>query len=159
MNYFIDIQRATKHPIPVTDDTLRLWIEKTLESQHQEGELTLRLVDDEEMIYLNQTYRKIPKTTNVLSFPADIPKNITLDCPLLGDIIISPAVLENESQFQEKLLIAHWAHIVIHGVLHLLGYDHIQPADEEIMQQLEINLLAKWGFNNPYLLSEENYFE
>lgn len=159
MNIYIDIQHATKNQIPVSDDNIREWVTRTLKSLKQSGELTVRLVEDTEMIDLNNTYRKQPKTTNVLSFKADIPAEIELEYPLLGDIIICPEVLKEESDSGNIPLIAHWAHIVIHGVLHLLGYDHIYSDDAKIMQELEIKLLAEFGFSNPYLTLKENYLE
>ncbi|HVT62546.1 MAG TPA: rRNA maturation RNase YbeY, partial [Legionellaceae bacterium] len=122
------------------------------------GEITIRLVDPEEITYLNHTYRKKNKPTNVLAFPMNLPDNIHLDCPLLGDVIICPNVLEEESKNEHKTLSAHWAHIVIHGILHLLGFDHIDSKDAHIMEQREIELLAHFGFDNPYL-EEDNHLE
>lgn len=150
MNYHIDIQHASEHPIPVTDELLVTWAQRTLETECDSAELTLRIVDPEEITHLNNHYRKQNKPTNVLAFPANIPDGIILDVPLLGDVIICPAVLEQESISLNKNLTAHWALIVIHGVLHLLGYDHIEDDDAAIMQALEIRLLAEFGFNNPY---------
>ena len=150
-NYHIDIQHACEEKIPVTDDTLISWAQHTLATQLDSAELTLRLVDLEEITHLNHYYRKQNKPTNVLAFPANLPSGITLDYPLLGDIIICPAVLQQESLALNKPLIAHWALIVIHGVLHLLGYDHIEDDEAVVMQTLEIKLLAESGFDNPYL--------
>jgi len=107
-------------------------------------------VDSEEITYLNHAYRKKNKPTNVLAFPANLPDNIGLDYPLLGDVIICPLVLKQESLSLDKPLTAHWAHIVIHGVLHLLGYDHINEEDADKMQAVEIKLLTQLGFDNPY---------
>ena len=95
-------------------------------------------------------YRKQNKATNVLAFPATYPENVELEYPLLGDVIICPAVLKQESKTLKQPLIAHWAHIVIHGILHLLGYDHIDEEDATVMQAIEIQLLADLGFDNPY---------
>lgn len=150
MTYCVDIQHACSIPLPVSDETLQQWVALTLESYKDSAELTLRFVDDAEMIELNHTYRKQNKVTNVLAFPASYPDEIELDYPLLGDVIICPSVLLTESQDLKTPLIAHWAHIVIHGVLHLLGYDHIIESDAEIMRTIEINLLNKLGFDNPY---------
>lgn len=150
MKYYIDLQKATNEQIPVSDENLKAWAELALDGHKESAELTLRLVDAAEMTELNHHYRKQNKQTNVLAFPAMIPDNIDLDFPLLGDVIICPSVLASESLEQGKAPEAHWAHIVIHGVLHLLGYDHIKESDAEIMQELEIKLLAKSGFANPY---------
>ncbi len=101
------------------------------------------------MTSLNYTYRKQNKPTNVLAFPQQLPDVVEMDYPLLGDVIICPAVLATEAS--PSRLTAHWAHIVIHGVLHLLGYDHIQPQEALVMKEQEIALLAKLGYDNPYL--------
>lgn len=147
----LDIQHACTATISISDDTLTAWINSTLRACHQEkAELTLRLVNSPEMITLNYAYREQNKSTNVLAFPSNLPENVLVEYPLLGDVIICPDVLENESLSLNIPLEAHWAHIVIHGVLHLLGYDHINNADALIMEALEIKLLDKLGFDNPY---------
>lgn len=156
MTYYIDIQHATEQAIPISDDELTALASLALNTERQNAELTLRLVDAEEMIHLNHTYRKQNKTTNVLAFPCSLPDNITLDCPLLGDIIICPEVLLEESKTLNKTLKEHWSLIVIHGVLHLLGYDHIKDEDACIMQAIEIKLLAELGYANPYAIEENN---
>lgn len=150
-NYHIDIQHACEENIPVTDEMLTQWAKHTLETQRDSAELTLRLVDIDEITHLNHHYRKQNKPTNVLAFPTNLPGGITLDYPLLGDVIICPAVLLQESLTLNKPLTAHWALIVIHGILHLLGYDHIEDGEAAVMQALEIKLLAESGFDNPYL--------
>lgn len=156
--YHIDIQHACEEDIPVTDDMLIKWAQKTLQTQLDSAELTIRLVDLAEITHLNLHYRKQNKPTNVLAFPANLPGGVTLEYPLLGDSIICPAVLQQESVTLNKPLTAHWALIVIHGVLHLLGFDHIEDKDATIMQALEIKLLAELGFANPYL-DEDNEIE
>lgn len=153
----IDIQNATEHPAAYTEEELIALASRVLEERQRTGELTIRLVCPEEMIHLNHTYRKINKTTNVLAFPSDLPAHIALDSPFLGDVIICPEVLLEESVQLKKTLKEHWALIVIHGVLHLLGYDHIEEEDAAVMQGLEIHLLAELGYSNPY--AEEYYFE
>ena len=146
----INIQNASLKRAPVTHKKLRSWIESALPKEFKTASITLRLVTEDEMIHLNQTYRKINKTTNVLSFPSDLPQEIQAEHPFLGDIVICPAVLKSEILFLKISLTAHWAHIVIHGVLHLLGYDHILIKDEQKMKPLEIKLLEQLGFANPY---------
>lgn len=150
MSYYIDIQNATDNSLPVSEDEIVRLAILTLRDYKKEAELTIRLVTPEEMIQLNHTYRKLNKTTNVLAFPSNLPAEIQLECPLLGDVIICPEVLFDESRQLKKTLKSHWALIVIHGILHLLGYDHINDDDAVIMQSIEIKLLAKLGFANPY---------
>ena len=155
MTYYIDIQNACHAPLPVEETMISLWAETTLQALRSAGEITIRLVETEEMIQLNHQYRQQNKPTNVLAFPLQLPIVVEMDCPLLGDVIICPAVLAAEATTQS--LQAHWAHIVIHGVLHLLGYDHIKPEDACVMEEQEIVLLAKFGYDNPYL--EDQHFE
>ena len=150
MNYHIDIQHASEDTIPISDEVLINWAILTLKPLKDSAELTLRFVDSEEITYLNHMYRKINKATNVLAFPASYPDDIALDFPLLGDVIICPKILLEESHALNKPLSAHWAHIVIHGVLHLLGYDHIKDDEATIMQTMETQLLLNLGFDDPY---------
>jgi probable rRNA maturation factor len=150
MTIQIDIQNACADPVPVSNQQISEWVCTALKSHTEKSELTVRLVDLDEMIHLNHTYRKQNKPTNVLSFPSHLPDNILLEHPFLGDIIICPAVLQTESLTLHTELLAHWAHIIIHGVLHLLGYDHIDINDALIMQKHEIKALEILGFNNPY---------
>ncbi|WP_019530710.1 rRNA maturation RNase YbeY [Dasania marina] len=131
-----------------TSDNFELWVAAALAGRKSEAELTVRLVDEQEIRELNATYRHQDKATNVLSFPADLPEHI--DIPLLGDIIICPAVVAAEAQQQQKTLTAHWAHMVIHGTLHLLGYDHIEEQQAVAMEAIEIQLLAQLDYPNPY---------
>lgn len=150
MQYYLDIQHASDLDAPVTDDTLYQWVCETLKSLRSTAELTLRLVNTAEISHLNKTYRQKEGATNVLAFPATYPDTISLDYPFLGDIIICPDILAQEARSLDIPLTEHWAHIVIHGVLHLLGYDHIKEDDATLMQTLEIKLLAELGFANPY---------
>lgn len=111
-------------------------------------ELTVRVVDSEEIIALNQAYRDKVSPTNVLSFPFQASTEI--DIALLGDVVICHSVLVEEARQQSKSLTAHYAHMVTHGVLHLCGYDHQDDVSAEQMESLEISILAKQGFANPY---------
>ncbi len=113
------------------------------------AELTIRIVDEPEISELNQNYRHKSGSTNVLSFPADIPAII--DSPLLGDLVICATVVAREAEQQHKSLPAHWAHMVVHGTLHLLGYDHIEDGDAEQMEALEVHILAALNIANPYI--------
>jgi len=150
MSHCIDIQHACKDDIPVSDEILAHWATLPLTEYLTLAELTLRLVDTDEITHLNHTYRKKNKKTNVLAFPMALPEEVALDHVLLGDVIICPAVLREESEHLKTPLTAHWAHIVLHGVLHLLGYDHMVEPDAAVMQALEIKWLAHLGFANPY---------
>ena len=156
MNFYIDIQHACSDKIPVTDRQLSDWVTKALSAYRECGELTLRLVNQEEIKRLNAQYRKKNSPTNVLAFPVHYPFEIALELPLLGDIIVCPEVLAEESVRLTKALDAHWAHIVIHGALHLLGYDHITEDEAQVMQTIEITLLQQLGFANPYDETEED---
>lgn len=156
MKHHIDIQHASDEPTPVNDETLIFWATRPLQTI-KAAELTLRLVSIEDITVLNRTYRKHAKPTNVLAFPSNLPKAVTLQYPFLGDVIICPGVLKQESEVQNKALKAHWAHIIIHGVLHLLGYDHIKDQEAERMQAVEIELLASLGFPNPYLTKDNDF--
>jgi probable rRNA maturation factor len=152
MAFKINIQHATPNEHP-NDEAILFWAEHVLKNQQlNQVELTIRMVDTQEMSELNFQYRKKIGPTNVLSFPCELSKDIQkqMEYILLGDIIICPDVLAREAQEQDKSLNAHWAHIVIHGVLHLLGYDHMQEDEEKIMQALEVDLLKNININDPY---------
>ncbi|AZL72170.1 MULTISPECIES: rRNA maturation RNase YbeY [Pseudomonas] len=144
----LDLQRATDAASP-DDAAFRRWCELALRQRSADSEMTIRLVDEAEGRELNHTYRHKDYATNVLSFPADVPDDL-LDIPLLGDLVICVAVVEREAQEQGKSLEAHWAHLVIHGCLHLLGYDHIDDDEAEEMEALERELLAELGHPDPY---------
>jgi probable rRNA maturation factor len=144
----IDIQRANSGDCYTPgDDLFQQWISACI-TDDQETEVSIRIVDDEEMIELNNTYRQKNKTTNVLSFPADFPEELQI--PLLGDIVICARVVAEEAREQEKSLEAHWAHMTIHGMLHLLGYDHIDDDEAAEMEALETKLLLALHYPSPY---------
>src|SRR3989338_4300770 len=128
--HYIDIQRPTVLKNTPSDAELTKWALLALSDQPEPLELTLRIVDRAEMTTLNETYRGKKGATNVLSFPFEAPESI--ESNLLGDIIICAEVVAEEALQQDKPLTAHWAHMVIHGVLHLLGYDHIDPTEAEV---------------------------
>lgn len=156
----IDIQIACKNKLPYQKDELKNLIHQVLKSiNHNTCELTIRLVGLSEMTDLNKTYRQQDKPTNVLAFPSSIPDHVPLDVPYLGDIIVCPSILKKEALEQDISLDAHWTHILIHGVLHLLGYDHIEEEDAKKMQALEATLLANFGFKNPYQIELEEDIE
>ncbi|GGI83597.1 endoribonuclease YbeY [Shewanella hanedai] len=144
----LDLQIATDNNRLPTQDNFELWVRTALGNTMTEAELTIRIVDDVESQNLNSTYRGKDKPTNVLSFPFEAPPEIEI--PLLGDLIICASVVEQEAIQQNKPSQAHWAHMVVHGCLHLLGYDHINDAEAEEMESIETQLIEKLGFNNPY---------
>lgn len=153
------------------DDEIRRWVQMAIESDgvlsepagepvaipatinevwlDSESELTVRVVDSDEIRRANHQWRGIDKATNVLSFPSDFPPEIGL--LYYGDLLICAEILSAESIEQDKSTLAHWAHIVIHGTLHLLGYDHVDPAAASVMERREIEILATLGIHNPYL--------
>ncbi|BDM65642.1 endoribonuclease YbeY [Shewanella sp. NFH-SH190041] len=144
----LDLQVATEgHTLPdaAQFDT---WVRTALGNTMEQAELTIRIVDAEESQTLNRDYRGKDRPTNVLSFPFEAPPGIEL--PLLGDLVICASVVENEAADQHKPLAAHWAHMVVHGCLHLLGYDHIEDAEAEEMEALETQLIQSLGFEDPY---------
>jgi probable rRNA maturation factor len=149
MELELDLQLAsTASALPQHAD-FELWCRTALSSQRDIAELTIRVVDETEGRELNQEWRGKDYATNVLSFVAEIPPGI-LDIPLLGDLVICAPVVAREAAEQGKPLVAHWAHLVIHGCLHLLGHDHIEDDEAEIMESLERHLLASLGYPDPY---------
>lgn len=128
------------------------WASAALDKQLS-GELTIRVVDVDESRQLNATYRHIDKATNVLSFPADWEQENGLK--YYGDIAICAEIVGEEAACQCKPLHAHWAHMVIHGVLHLLGYDHLRKHDAVQMETRETMLLALFDFCNPYQQAQQ----
>ena len=144
----IDIQLATDSAKVPSEHLLIAWCNAALQHEHTGAELTLRIVDAEEIRNLNAQYRHKDTYTNVLSFPCELPAACELN--LLGDIIICASVVEQEAAEQSKMLDHHWAHMVIHGTLHLQGYDHTNDDDAEIMEALEITILSQFNIANPY---------
>jgi probable rRNA maturation factor len=151
MTIELDVQRATAfEPVP-DDGEFARWVDAALQ-ERKEAVVTLRIVGRDESRRLNRRYRDKDAATNVLSFPADLPPEIGL--PLLGDIVLCAPVVEAEAAAQRKPVDAHWAHLTIHGVLHLLGYDHQAPEQAAEMEALEISLLASLGIADPYVAPE-----
>lgn len=149
MELELDLQVAsTAGNLPAASEFTR-WCSTALSGQREVAELTIRIVDEEEGRALNRDWRGKDYATNVLSFVADVPPGI-LDIPLLGDLVICAPVVAREAAEQGKSPSAHWAHLVIHGCLHLLGYDHIADDEADAMEAIEQQLLASLGYPNPY---------
>lgn len=145
----LDLQIACECKTLPTQVQFQSWINTALSAYNKPFELTIRTVEICESQQLNLQYRDKDKPTNVLSFPFDVPEGIELD--LLGDLVICSAIVEEEARLQNKALFDHWAHLVIHGCLHLLGYDHITEVEAQEMESLEIKLLEELKIINPYI--------
>ncbi|HHF6578170.1 TPA: rRNA maturation RNase YbeY [Haemophilus influenzae] len=146
----VDLQIATENieGLPAEEQIVQ-WATAAVQPEDNEVEMTVRIVDEAESHELNLTYRGKDRPTNVLSFPFECPDEVEL--PLLGDLVICRQVVEREASEQEKPLMAHWAHMVVHGSLHLLGYDHIEDDEAEEMESLETQIMQGLGFDDPYL--------
>ena len=127
------------------------WAEAALHD-HLGAELTIRVVGRDEMAELNRGFRGKEGPTNVLSFPFEAPPGVEM--PLLGDIVICAAVVAEEAAAQDKAPDGHWAHLTVHGCLHLLGYDHVQEDEAERMEALERTILGRLGYPDPYAAEE-----
>ena|SRR5690606_18036866 len=129
--------------------SFRRWVQAALETRLHRADLAIRVVGEKEGCALNRHYRGKDYATNVLSFPAELPQGVQL--PVLGDIVLCAPVIEREAREQGKLPPAHWAHMTVHGVLHLLGLDHADPVEAEAMENLERQILAALHIADPYL--------
>ena len=146
----IDLQIACEQETGLpTAEQIEQWATAAVQPQSDEVEMTVRIVDEAESHELNLNYRGKDRPTNVLSFPFECPEEVEL--PLLGDLVICRQVVEREAQEQDKPVMAHWAHMVVHGSLHLLGYDHIEDDEAEEMESLETQIMTGLGFADPYL--------
>ncbi len=153
MNVTVELSDVSGAPWTPAKKELELWSRTALECARfaTDAELSLRFVDEDEGRQLNRDYRGKDYATNVLSFPMQL--RIDDDsAPLLGDIVICPVVVSGEAAAQQKELQQHWAHLIIHGTLHLLGFEHHDEASAETMEALEIKALQILGIPNPYLV-------
>lgn len=142
----LSVQYATKALYLPSKQQLARWVRAAV---RVETEVAIRIVDAEEGRALNSAYRGKDYATNVLTFP------LTEEPHLMGDIIICAPVVEAEANAQHKTLEAHYAHLTVHGVLHLHGYDHETEPQAELMESLEVTILQKLGYPNPYLFTQD----
>ena len=154
MNLFkFDTENPLNLSAPSQDDFLK-WASLVLNHlEIDRANISCYICEAEEIQNINQEYRQQDKPTNILSFPFEAPPGLPVEAEenyFLGDLIICPEVIEAEAVQQKKEPLNHWAHITIHGILHLLGYDHIQDSEAEEMEALEIQLLEKLNIKNPY---------
>lgn len=149
MNH-LDIQVVFASQGQPDPQQLQLWVDTALDGINKDTEIVIRIVDEQESAELNGCYRHKQGPTNILSFPFEMPDIDGFESNLLGDLVVCAPVLAHEAAQQGKNLTDHWAHIIIHGVLHLLGYDHIGDSDAEEMENLEIAILNKLTIPNPY---------
>lgn len=144
----IDLQNDSDLPNVPDERQLASWVEQALQQVYPGLEQSIRVVDEVESRQLNKAYRGKDRSTNVLSFPSE--QSELLDYDYLGDLVICAVVVEAEALQQGKSLTAHWAHMIVHGMLHLQGYDHLDESEAEQMEALEIEILAALGHTNPY---------
>ena len=133
-------------------NSFRKWVAAALDGRIREADLAIRLVDAREGRALNRHYRGKDSATNVLSFPAELPEGLPegVRLPLLGDLVLCAPVVAREAREQRKPLAAHYAHMTVHGVLHLLGWNHEDEREAECMEGLEREILAGLGIDDPY---------
>ncbi len=141
MKFSLAVQYISNAKTVPTRPQFRRWVKSALK---KEAEITLRIVDESEGMNLNHQFRGKTSATNVLTFVYDEMESLS------GDIVLCADIVEKEAKKQHKNLIAHYAHLTVHGVLHLQGYDHEDEKDAAIMEQLETKIITKLGYGNPY---------
>ena len=142
----IELQNASSSLSLPSEQQFSHWAQAA--TQREQAEIVIRVVDAEESAEFNRQYRGKPRPTNVLSFPFQAPPGMKTS--ILGDLLICAPIVETEAMEQGKSLQAHWAHMVVHGVLHLQGYDHLDEQEAVVMESEEIAILNGLGFTNPY---------
>lgn len=159
MNVTVDVDNTCPNLWAPETEVIKSWVCHTLEStakeksqHHNSTCISIRIVNEEESAKLNGQYRGKDKATNVLSFSPEIPEQFlsTMNEQPLGDLAICASVVTDEARAQDKSAIAHWAHMVVHGILHLRGYDHADENDASAMEEFEIQILHQLGYENPY---------
>lgn len=149
--YRVDIQNANPENYVPDSKLIQAWIEQCLSAEiNKNATVGIRFVKEEEMLHLNTTYRHKPYVTNVLAFPSDIPPEVEPMFTILGDLAICPSIIAKEAKLQGITEDAHYAHMIIHGLLHLIGYTHDTSATQIVMETKEIQYLSQLGIANPY---------
>ena len=144
----VDLQVAWDRQRVPAAHTLRAWIGAALQGGRARTEVSVRVVGESEARDLNREYRGLDRATNVLAFPTDLPAGLGIE--LLGDLVLCGPLVEKEAAEQDKDLEAHWAHLVVHGTLHLVGFDHQTEAEALEMETREVEILAELGYPDPY---------
>lgn len=150
MKYQFELQNTLDDPSVPDQFTIQRLLDLTLENRIDTAGVCIRIVDEAESTQLNKQFRGKDKPTNVLSFASDIPDEVPQEIPLLGDLVLCAGIVQQEAKAQNKSVQAHWTHLLIHGLLHLLGYDHVEKQQAQEMEAIEIELLAELGISNPY---------
>jgi probable rRNA maturation factor len=148
MSLILTLQNTSKTKSIPTKRQFKTWIERVVARRKKKYEINIRIVGVKEITKLNQRYRKKNKPTNIISFNFCPPANIKTN--LLGDLVICAPIVKLESKLQHKPIMAHWAHLTVHGVLHLLGYDHKNAKEAQKMEGMEIKILKRLGIADPY---------
>ena len=159
MNVQVDVQRAANNEAIPDTAFVSDWVTRAIDAATitRDSEVSVRIVDTDEIHALNREYRRKDAPTNVLSFPAGEVSGLPNDAPQpLGDIVICASVVRDEAEAQGKALPDHWAHLLIHGTLHLLGFDHQTDVEAASMEALERRILAAHGIADPYGVAVEN---
>ncbi|MEE8210435.1 MAG: rRNA maturation RNase YbeY [Acidiferrobacterales bacterium] len=149
MKLRVNVQYASTAPGLPDEASITRWARTALAGPDQdEVEIGVRIVDEDEITQMNRRFRNETGSTNVLAFPFG--KTPEVQSNLLGDIVICAPVVRREARAQNKQISAHWAHMVVHAIMHLRGYDHRTPGDAHIMEGIETHVLKRLGFPDPY---------
>lgn len=153
MQVDIDIQSASASKNIPADEQFHCWVKAALDGKDGSYNLAIRVVDEAEMQRFNLLYRQKDCVTNVLSFPSELPRELPVELrqSMLGDLLICAPLVDHQAQEQQRAAVDHWAHLTIHGVLHLLGYDHELNDEAVEMESMETKILAKLGISDPYI--------
>jgi len=147
-----EVQRVSTSASIPDDERFRLWAETALAGKGENFSFGIRVVDEDEAQRFNREYRHKDYATNILSFPCELPADLPEEIrhSQLGDLLICAPVVTREALQQHRSELDHWAHLLVHGILHLLGYDHERAEDADVMESLETEILAKLGIGDPY---------
>ncbi len=149
MKLKVMVANVSSESVVPEDAAITQWARAAMEGYENEAaEVDVRIVDEREIVELNRRFRNKPEATNVLSFPFEDPPGVHTG--LLGDVVICAPVVCREAQGQGKQVMAHWAHMLVHGIMHLRGYDHETPREAQAMEGMETRILTRLGFPNPY---------